>query len=176
VLRSGCAPRSPSIVRANLKHASHLRRLRCFSSEAEEVPRFHAESCACTWTEAAKLNPECKVSNPAAPASQSGLHRPTSEDPSKRRGTATFRRYHAVSVSGIGLQKRRSGPWSLRPTFWCLVFAEPITLERARGAQPHRNDRGHQPATAARSRRRPQAAQRVESRRTPGWSGYGDQK
>src|ERR1700730_14445980 len=51
---------------------------------------------------------ECNVSNPAAPASQSGLHWATCERPSKRRGTAAFRRYRAVSVSGIGLYRWNS--------------------------------------------------------------------
>ena len=54
---------------------------------------------------------------PAAPASQSGLHWATCERPSKRRGTAAFRRYRAVSVSGVGLQKCHSAPWSPRPLF-----------------------------------------------------------
>ena len=60
---------------------------------------------------------ECGGSNPAALASQSGLHWATCEGPSKRRGTAAFRRYRAVSVWGIGLQKCHSAPWSPRPLF-----------------------------------------------------------
>jgi hypothetical protein len=94
---------------------------------------------------------ECTVSNPAAPASQSLMrikadrarnaaiswrfgHKARSlpanlRRPSKPLGTAAFRGYALVSVSGFGLQKRRSGPWSLRPTFWCLVFAERITFD-----------------------------------------------
>ena len=47
---------------------------------------------------------ECGGSNPAASASQSGLHRSTCPGPSKPRATAAFRRYRAVSVSRIGLQ------------------------------------------------------------------------
>jgi hypothetical protein len=60
---------------------------------------------------------ECKVSNPATSASQSGLRRPTGGGPSNPRGTAAFRRYRLVSVSRIGLQKRQWGPWSPSPVF-----------------------------------------------------------
>jgi hypothetical protein len=61
-------------------------------------------------------------SNPAAPASQSGLHRLTCECRSKWRGTAAFRGYGVVSVCGIWRWNRRSGLLSPRATFWYLVF------------------------------------------------------
>jgi hypothetical protein len=69
-------------------------------------------------------------SSPLTPAGQSGLHRPTSEGPSKRRGTAAFRRYRAVSVSGIGLQKCHSGPWSPRPLFGVSFLLDGWTRDR----------------------------------------------
>jgi hypothetical protein len=50
----------------------------------------------------------CRRSNPAAPASRSGLHCITREGRSKPRGTARFRRYELVSVCGIWQWKRRS--------------------------------------------------------------------
>src|ERR1700730_10497380 len=62
-------------------------------------------------------------SSPLTPASQSGLHRPTCQGPSKPRATAAF------SEIRLGL---RVGNWAteapFRPlvseaTFWCLVFA-----------------------------------------------------
>ena len=69
---------------------------------------------------------ECNVSNPAAPASQSGLHRPTCEDPSKPRGTAEFCGSRLVSVSGIGLEKRHSSAWSPRPFFGVSFLLDPL--------------------------------------------------
>jgi hypothetical protein len=64
-------------------------------------------------------------------------------------GTAAFRGYALVSVSGFELQKRRSGLWSLRPTFWCLVFAEPITFDDGGSGPTSRSGRISTPAAGA---------------------------
>jgi hypothetical protein len=51
--------------------------------------------------------------------------------PSKPLGTAAFRGYGLVSVSGIGLQKRRSGPWSPRPLFGvAFLLPSPCSVVR----------------------------------------------
>ena len=50
--------------------------------------------------------------------------------PSKPRGTAAFRGYALVSVSGIGLPKCHSGPWSPRPLFGVSFLLEGWTRDR----------------------------------------------
>ena len=65
-------------------------------------------------------------SNPLSPASQSGLHRPTCEDPSKPRGTAEFCGSRLVSVSGIWPEKRHSSAWSQRSFFGVSFLLDPL--------------------------------------------------
>jgi hypothetical protein len=65
--------------------------------------------------------PQCRGSNPAAPASQSVSNASHMKGRSKPRGTARFRRYERVSVCGIWQWRRHSCLLSQRDFFWCLV-------------------------------------------------------
>ena len=70
--------------------------------------------------------PRFPSSSPLTPASQSCLYRRTCRGPPKPRGTEAIRRYGLVSVSGIRLQKRHSGPWSPRRVFGVSFLKLPI--------------------------------------------------
>ena len=77
----------------------------------------------------------------SAQASQSGLHRPTCEGPSKPRGTAAFRGYRLVSVSGIGLKNVPFQAPGLRGRFLVSRFcwtAGPGTGSPSSWARPPR--------------------------------------